>query len=69
MMNGKHAATLALLAMCRKAKDSETMHNQELNSLPAELRIVGRAILDEDISNAEAGQYIVWADSLSYRKK
>ena len=70
-MNGKYASILAELSMSRKLKDKHTkkLNELELKELPAELRVVGRAILDCDETNEEAMQYMLWADSLSYRKK
>jgi hypothetical protein len=65
-MDGKHASTLAILAMCRHQRDKYAKKaNKELvATLPEELRPLGQAILDGDKSNLEAAAYIAWNESL-----
>jgi hypothetical protein len=70
-MNGKYASILAELAMGRNLKDtfSIKMNKKDLEELPKELQIVGRAILNEDRNNEEAAAYIDWANSLKHRSR
>ncbi len=63
---GKHASILAHLSMSRNLKDEQStqLNKRELELLPEELQVVGAAILNDDLDNEEAKQYILWADSL-----
>jgi hypothetical protein len=69
-MDGKHASTLAVLSMCRHQRDkyAKKATTSLMGTLPEELQVLGRAILDHDTTNLEAAAYIDWSDALKAAK-
>jgi hypothetical protein len=70
---GKYASILAHLSMSRHLKDkrSKELNEKDLEQLPSELKVVGRAILSGDKTNKEAAEYIDWVEAVlrSYKRK